>query len=165
VLDEVQGRARVHVPVDDRLDAVRPRVRRRPPPEGVVGEPREPARASAPRPRRDQRVELRAPDLDAQRARLLEPLVAGRGEPEHRLAEPDDDARLTLLCALIRLAEQFERSRDGAIRRVSVAAGDGAVTLAAEADPARDPSVPIWAARRNADLLAEALERDVEIAP
>ena len=42
-------------------------------------------------------------------------------------------------------------------------AHDGTVTLDAEADPARDPSVPIWAARRNADLLADALGREVEI--
>jgi len=92
-----------------------------------------------------------------------------KGDPDASelgaLAEPGDDERLRLLCALIRLAEQFERSRDGAIRRVSVGTGNGTVTLAADPDPARDPSVPIWAARRNADLLAQALEREVEIAP
>jgi hypothetical protein len=37
------------------------------------------------------------------------------------------------------------------------------VTLTARADPERDATVPIWAARRNADLLAEALGREVEI--
>jgi exopolyphosphatase / guanosine-5'-triphosphate,3'-diphosphate pyrophosphatase len=80
------------------------------------------------------------------------------------LAEPDDGARLRLLCAIIRLAEQLERSRDGAIRRISVAARNGAVTLAADADPALDTTVPIWAARQSADLLAQALDREVEIA-
>jgi exopolyphosphatase/guanosine-5'-triphosphate,3'-diphosphate pyrophosphatase len=91
-----------------------------------------------------------------------------KGEPDPSelgdLAQAGDAERLRLLCAIIRLAEQFERSRDGAIRRVQVAAHDGTVTLAAHADPARDPSVPIWAARRNAGLLADALGRDVEIA-
>jgi exopolyphosphatase/guanosine-5'-triphosphate,3'-diphosphate pyrophosphatase len=92
-----------------------------------------------------------------------------KGDPDSselgELAEPGDAARLRLLCALIRLAEQFERSRDGAIRRVSVGTQNGTVMLAADPDPERDPSVPIWAARRNAGLLAEALEREVEIAP
>jgi exopolyphosphatase/guanosine-5'-triphosphate,3'-diphosphate pyrophosphatase len=92
-----------------------------------------------------------------------------KGEPDASelggLAEAGDDERLRLLCALIRLAEQFERSRDGAISEVRVTAEDGTVTLAAQADPARDSSVPIWAARRNADLLAQALDREVTIAP
>jgi exopolyphosphatase / guanosine-5'-triphosphate,3'-diphosphate pyrophosphatase len=92
----------------------------------------------------------------------------------HRKGDPDtselgpleqvgDAERLRLLCAIIRLAEQFERSRDGAIRQVRVAGHDGTVALDAEVDPARDPSVPIWAARREAGLLADALGREVEI--
>jgi exopolyphosphatase/guanosine-5'-triphosphate,3'-diphosphate pyrophosphatase len=90
-----------------------------------------------------------------------------KGEPDASelgpLEEPGDPERLHLLSAIIRLAEQFERSRDGAIRRVSVAAQDGTVALAAEVDPARDPSVPIWAARREAGLLADALGREVQV--
>ena len=70
---------------------------------------------------------------------------------------------VSVLVPDIRLAEQLERSRDGAIRQVRVAAHDGTVELDADVDPARDPSVPIWAARRNADLLAEAIGRTVEI--
>jgi exopolyphosphatase/guanosine-5'-triphosphate,3'-diphosphate pyrophosphatase len=91
-----------------------------------------------------------------------------KGDPDaselNGLAQPGDDERLRLLCAIIRLAEQLERSRDGAIRRVEVAAANGRVTLAADADPERDTTVPIWAARQNADLLGQALDRDVEIA-
>jgi exopolyphosphatase/guanosine-5'-triphosphate,3'-diphosphate pyrophosphatase len=91
-----------------------------------------------------------------------------KGEPDASelgaLAKSRDDDRLRLLCAIIRLAEQLERSRDGAIRRVSVAAGNGTITLTPDADPERDTTVPIWAARQNADLLAEALDRKVEIA-
>ncbi len=91
-----------------------------------------------------------------------------KGDPDaselNGLALPGDEERLRLLCAIIRLAEQLERSRDGAIRRVQVAAANGRVTLAADADPARDATVPIWAARQNADLLAQALDREVEIA-
>src|SRR3954447_26905198 len=90
-----------------------------------------------------------------------------KGEPDASdlgdLAEAGDDDRLRLLCGVIRLAEQFERSRDRAIRNVRVSADDGTVTLATDCDPTRDITVPLWAARRNADLLAEALERDVKI--
>jgi exopolyphosphatase/guanosine-5'-triphosphate,3'-diphosphate pyrophosphatase len=90
-----------------------------------------------------------------------------KGDPDASelgdLAQTGDAKMLRLLCGIIRLAEQFERSRDGAIRMVSLAARDGTVELAADVDPARDPSVPIWAARRNADLLADALGREVEI--
>jgi exopolyphosphatase / guanosine-5'-triphosphate,3'-diphosphate pyrophosphatase len=91
-----------------------------------------------------------------------------KGDPDaselNGLARDGDDERLRLLCAIIRLAEQLERSRDGAIRGVAVAAANGRVTLAPDADPARDTTVPIWAARQNADLLGEALDREVEIA-
>jgi exopolyphosphatase/guanosine-5'-triphosphate,3'-diphosphate pyrophosphatase len=90
-----------------------------------------------------------------------------KGDPDEEdlgdLAWARDGERLRLLCGIIRLAEQFERSRDGAIRRVSVAARNGTVALATEVVRGRDPSVPIWAARRNADLLAGALGRRVEI--
>jgi exopolyphosphatase / guanosine-5'-triphosphate,3'-diphosphate pyrophosphatase len=79
------------------------------------------------------------------------------------LAQKGDDERLLLLSAIIRLAEQFERSRDGAVRAVSVAAQNGTVTLDTEVDPARDSSVPIWAARQHAELLADALGLEVEI--
>jgi exopolyphosphatase / guanosine-5'-triphosphate,3'-diphosphate pyrophosphatase len=79
------------------------------------------------------------------------------------LAEPGDDDRLRLLSGVIRLAEQLERSRDQAITDVSVSANGGGVALEASTDPALDATVPIWAARRNADLLSEALGRDVEI--
>ena len=91
-----------------------------------------------------------------------------RGQPDASelgsLAQDGDDERLRLLCAIIRLAEQLERSRDGAIRRVSVSAANGTVTLAADTDPTLETTVPIWAARRNAALLADVLEREVEIA-
>jgi exopolyphosphatase/guanosine-5'-triphosphate,3'-diphosphate pyrophosphatase len=91
-----------------------------------------------------------------------------KGEPDvselGALAQRGDADRLRLLCAIIRLAEQLERSRDGAIRNVSVATANGAVKLAADGDPALDTTVPIWAARQSAGLLAEALDREVEIA-
>ena len=47
---------------------------------------------------------------------------------------------------------------------VRLVSGDnGHVTL--EPDTVADASVAIWSARRNADLLGEAIERKVEVAP
>jgi exopolyphosphatase/guanosine-5'-triphosphate,3'-diphosphate pyrophosphatase len=90
-----------------------------------------------------------------------------KGEPDASdlgdVAQPGDDERLRLLCGMIRLAEQLERSRDQAITDVQVSPHNGAVALDASTNPSLDATVPIWAARRNADLLAEALGRDVEI--
>ena len=90
-----------------------------------------------------------------------------KGDPDPSelgdLAEKGDGERLRLLCGLIRLAEQLERSRDRSVKAVRVAAADGGVALEAETDPRGDATVAIWAARRNADLLAEALGRPVEI--
>jgi exopolyphosphatase/guanosine-5'-triphosphate,3'-diphosphate pyrophosphatase len=91
-----------------------------------------------------------------------------KGDPDASelgdLSEKGDDDRLRLLCGVIRLAEQLERSRDQSIATVDVAADDGTISLRPEPTPGGDPSVPIWAARRNADLLADALDREVEIA-
>jgi exopolyphosphatase / guanosine-5'-triphosphate,3'-diphosphate pyrophosphatase len=90
-----------------------------------------------------------------------------KGEPDASdlgdVAQPGDDERLRLLCGVIRLAEQLERSRDQAITDVHVSARNGAVALDASTNPALDATVPIWAARRNAGLLAEAVGREVEI--
>ena len=90
-----------------------------------------------------------------------------KGEPDASdlgdLALPGDDERLRLLSGVIRLAEQFERSRDQAITDVQVSVNGAGVTLDTTTDPELDATVPIWAARRNADLLAEAVGRDVEI--
>ena len=90
----------------------------------------------------------------------------------HRKGDPDvsqlgpleqkgDKQRLALLSGVIRLAEQLERSRDGAIAAVSIAAANGTVRLEAEAR--EDASVALWSARRNSDLLSGALGHPVEI--
>ena len=90
-----------------------------------------------------------------------------KGEPDASqlgdLAEAGDAERLGVLCGVIRLAEQFERSRDRSIRAVSVGTANGTVELTASAAPDGDPSVPIWAARRNSELLADAIGRPLEI--
>jgi exopolyphosphatase/guanosine-5'-triphosphate,3'-diphosphate pyrophosphatase len=91
----------------------------------------------------------------------------------HRKGDPDaselgplerkkDEAKLTLLSAIIRLAEQFERSRDQAIASVRVEQANGTVTLATEATGDSAP-VAIWSARRNAELLERAIGKKVEV--
>jgi exopolyphosphatase / guanosine-5'-triphosphate,3'-diphosphate pyrophosphatase len=79
-----------------------------------------------------------------------------------KLARKGDGRRLAVLAGTIRLAEQLERSRDGAVRRVDLHAENGRVVVTPEASTRA--SVAIWSARRNADLLASALDRDVDIA-
>ena len=92
----------------------------------------------------------------------------------HRKGDPDagalgalerkgDAARLGVLCGIIRLAEQFERSRDGVVADVSLEHHNGSVTLRARTN-GTDPSVAIWSARRNSGLLAEAIGEPVEVA-
>jgi exopolyphosphatase / guanosine-5'-triphosphate,3'-diphosphate pyrophosphatase len=90
-----------------------------------------------------------------------------KGDPDSSqlgdLEEDGDAERLRLLSGVIRLAEQLERSRDGSVRAVRVGSANGAITLEAQTGARGDPSVAIWAARRNSDLLAEAIGRPVEI--
>src|SRR4051794_194826 len=90
-----------------------------------------------------------------------------KGEPDvselGKLARKDDERRLALLAGTIRLAEQFERSRDQSVRAVHVSAENGEVRIEPEA-PA-DASVAIWSARRNADVLEKALDKTVSVAP
>ena len=62
-----------------------------------------------------------------------------KGDPDvsqlRDLALKGDDELLRLLSGIIRLSEQFERSRDGTIRQVSVATRNGAVVLGPRSTP------------------------------
>ena len=93
----------------------------------------------------------------------------------HRKGDPDptelgplerksDRHRLGVLCGVIRLAEQLERSRDRSVHSVRLERDGDAVALHAEANGSgSDPSVAIWAAQRNSSLLAEAIGERVEV--
>jgi len=93
----------------------------------------------------------------------------------HRKGDPDpaalgslerkgDGQRLCVLCGVIRLAEQLERSRNGSVADVQLRRGKHSVTLRAMTNGARpDASVAIWAAQRNSDLLAKAIGLPVEV--
>jgi len=94
----------------------------------------------------------------------------------HRKGDPDpselgdlkrkrDHERLLLLCGVIRLAEQLERSRDSSIATVELDDREPCLILrpVTDGDPQSDPSVAIWSAQRNSDLLTNAIGKPVEI--
>ena len=91
-----------------------------------------------------------------------------KGEPDPAelgaLASKGDGNRLRVLCGVIRLAEQLERSRDRAISRVEVDTGGEGVTLRAITEGAgAGARVALWSAQRNADLLGEAIGKTVSV--
>ena len=79
-----------------------------------------------------------------------------------KLARKDDDLRLSVLSGTVRLAEQLERSRDGSVRSVHVRSDNGRVTVEPEAT-GEASAVALWSARRNADLLESAIERELVV--
>lgn len=89
-----------------------------------------------------------------------------KGDPDASslgdLAEKGDKSRVRLLSGIIRLAEQLERSRDQSVKAVDVSVPNGKVVLRPKIRRG-DPTVSLWSARRNADLLADAVDREVEI--
>ena len=92
-----------------------------------------------------------------------------KGEPDAsplgKLAKKCDSRRLDLLAGIVRLAEQFERSRDQAVGGVRVHDNGSNKGITLEPETSAEASVAIWSARRNADLLADAIGREVEVAP
>ena len=89
-----------------------------------------------------------------------------KGDPDGSslgdLAKRGDKGRVRLLSGIIRLAEQLERSRDQSVKSVDVSVPNGKVVLRPKIRRG-DPFVSLWSARRNSELLAEAVDRDVEI--
>jgi exopolyphosphatase/guanosine-5'-triphosphate,3'-diphosphate pyrophosphatase len=73
-----------------------------------------------------------------------------------------DAERLDRLAALLRLAEDLERSRDQLVRRASLELDDGVVELSLIAEG--ESAVPRWAAGRERDLFARAFHHDLSVA-
>jgi exopolyphosphatase/guanosine-5'-triphosphate,3'-diphosphate pyrophosphatase len=74
----------------------------------------------------------------------------------------DGDAeRLDRCAALLRLAEDLERSRDQLVRSTSIALSNGTVELRLLADG--DSAVPRWAAGRERQLFARAFHRELSV--
>jgi exopolyphosphatase/guanosine-5'-triphosphate,3'-diphosphate pyrophosphatase len=77
------------------------------------------------------------------------------------LAVDGDEELLTRCSAVLRVAEQLERSRDQAVDRVRVHIDDGRVELRLEAH--EDVSIARWAAMSEADVFKLAFDRELEI--
>jgi exopolyphosphatase/guanosine-5'-triphosphate,3'-diphosphate pyrophosphatase len=76
--------------------------------------------------------------------------------------EDGDDGLLERCSALLRLAEQLERSRDQLVQQARVEVQDGTVRL--ELVTGGDVSVARWAAQRQGDLFESAFGRRLEVA-
>jgi exopolyphosphatase/guanosine-5'-triphosphate,3'-diphosphate pyrophosphatase len=81
--------------------------------------------------------------------------------PFSALGQDGDEELLTRCSAVLRVAEQLERSRDQAVDRVSVRIDDGRVELSLEAH--EDVSIARWAAMSEAEVFKTAFGRELEI--
>jgi exopolyphosphatase/guanosine-5'-triphosphate,3'-diphosphate pyrophosphatase len=77
------------------------------------------------------------------------------------LARPGDDALLARGAAVLRVAEQLERSRDQAVDAVGVRVAGGVAHLELRAH--EDVTVARWAAQRQADVFERAFGRRLEV--
>ena len=88
-----------------------------------------------------------------------------KGNPSLGLAEAlardGDEAALVRCSALLRLGEQFERSRDQSVHEARVEVDDGRVEIRLEAD--EDVSVARWAAERQRDLFERAFGKELKV--
>ncbi len=82
--------------------------------------------------------------------------------PMAALFGPGDAERLDRCAALLRLAEDLERSRDQLVRDTDIALDHGSVRLRLIAEG--DPAVPRWAAGRERELFARAFHRELSVA-
>ncbi len=77
------------------------------------------------------------------------------------LAEDGDEELLTRCSAVLRVAEQLERSRDQAVDSVRVEVDNGRVELRLQAH--EDVAIARWAAMNEADVFKQAFGRELEI--
>ena len=77
------------------------------------------------------------------------------------LGRKGDDELLARCSAVLRLAEQLERSRDQAVDRVDVAVEDGRVELRLHAH--EDVSIARWAAQKEHEVFEQAFGRELEV--
>jgi len=82
--------------------------------------------------------------------------------PFASIAAPDDEDRLHRMSALLRLAEDLERSRDQLVRETRVSLDDGCVRVGLVTDD--DARVARWAAGREGELFERAFGRGLEVA-
>jgi exopolyphosphatase/guanosine-5'-triphosphate,3'-diphosphate pyrophosphatase len=77
------------------------------------------------------------------------------------LGRKGDEEMLTRCSAVLRVAEQLERSRDQAVDRVRVKVDDGRVELTLDAH--EDVTIARWAAQNEGEVFKKAFGRDLSI--
>jgi exopolyphosphatase / guanosine-5'-triphosphate,3'-diphosphate pyrophosphatase len=78
-----------------------------------------------------------------------------------RLTDDGDDEILLRCAAVLRLAEQFERARDQAVKAAHIAVNNGVVDLTIEAD--EDVTIARWAAERTSDVFQRAFGKELRV--
>jgi len=90
-----------------------------------------------------------------------------KGEPVlgefERVMEPGDARRLLQLCALLRLAEQLDRSRDGVVRDVRLTVDVGNQWAQMELLARGDGQVALWSVLRHRDIFQQAFGLQLEV--
>jgi exopolyphosphatase / guanosine-5'-triphosphate,3'-diphosphate pyrophosphatase len=81
--------------------------------------------------------------------------------PFDSIAERGDEDRLHRMSALLRLAEDLERSRDQLVRETHAVVDDGRVRVGLVTD--EDARVALWAAGREGELFERAFGRGLEV--
>jgi len=88
-----------------------------------------------------------------------------RGNPSldelEGLMEAGDNKRLLQLVALLRIAEQIDRSRDGVVRNVTLTVGDDWAQM--EMMVRGDGQVAMWSVERNKDIFQQAFGLELEV--
>ncbi|MGQ9909488.1 MAG: Ppx/GppA phosphatase family protein [Candidatus Flexifilum sp.] len=72
-----------------------------------------------------------------------------------------DEGRLLQMCALLRLAEQLDRSRDGAVRRLILRPLGDRIVM--EAHVSGEEAVPLWAVEQHREIFEAAFGVTLEI--
>jgi exopolyphosphatase/guanosine-5'-triphosphate,3'-diphosphate pyrophosphatase len=73
----------------------------------------------------------------------------------------EDQGRLLQMCALLRLAEQLDRSRDGAVRRLILRPLGDRIVM--EAHVSGEEVVPLWAVEQHREIFEAAFGVTLEI--
>ena len=81
--------------------------------------------------------------------------------PFESIAERGDEDRLQRMSALLRLAEDLERSRDQLVREAHAVVDDGRVRVGLVTND--DARVALWAAGREGELFERAFGRGLEV--
>lgn len=76
------------------------------------------------------------------------------------LLRANDEQHLLQLCALLRLAEQFDRSRDGVVRDITIEIGSTWIQMALHTKG--DSIVALWAAELHREIFEQAFGKQLE---